>query len=187
MCAAPGGKTEHIAELMNLDGKIYAFDVNKRRIDRMKDLLRRTGTIDMVSIFLKDARKATKVLGKDVADRVLLDTPCTSSGTIHKNPELRWRLRESNILKSVKLQRELLEEASKLLKPQGYLLYSTCSLFPEENEENIKWFLERHENFELVDLPKDIGSRGLIPKTIRIWPHRDETIGFFYAKLKKVE
>ena len=119
-----------------------------------------------------------------MADKVMLDAPCTSDGTIAKNPELRWRLREKNIVKVVSLQRELIESAWRLLKPGGRLLYSTCSMLPEENEEVVEWFLARHGDAKLIPLNGPY-SGGILRGTMRAWPHRHKTIGFFYALIEK--
>ncbi|ASJ01080.1 RsmB/NOP family class I SAM-dependent RNA methyltransferase [Thermococcus gorgonarius] len=183
LAAAPGGKTAHMAELMNNEGRIYAFDVDRSRIKRMNEILRRTG-VEIAETIAADGRKAPEILGEGIADRVMLDAPCTSDGTIAKNPELRWRLLEKNIPKVVALQKELIESAWRLLKPGGRMLYSTCSMLPEENEEVVKWFLERHDNARLIPLngPYD---PGFLEGTMRAWPHRHRTIGFFYALVEK--
>ncbi|WP_048055439.1 RsmB/NOP family class I SAM-dependent RNA methyltransferase [Pyrococcus sp. NA2] len=183
LAAAPGGKTTHMAELMKNKGKIYAFDIDKMRMKRLKEFVQRMG-IKIVKPIIKDARKAPEIIGEEVADKVLLDAPCTSSGTIGKNPELRWRLREEKIKEMAELQRELLESAAKLVKPGGRLLYTTCSIFKEENEENIKWFLANHPEFKLVPLNSPYDP-GFLEGTMRAWPHRHSTIGFFYALLEK--
>ncbi|USS39914.1 RsmB/NOP family class I SAM-dependent RNA methyltransferase [Thermococcus aggregans] len=183
LAAAPGGKTSHMAELMKNEGKIYAFDIDPARIKRMKEVLRRTG-IEIAETIKADGRKAPDILGEEIADKILLDAPCTSDGTISKNPELRWRLREKNIPKVVQLQKELIESAWKLLKPGGRLLYSTCSMLPEENEEVVKWFLEKHKDAKLIPL-KGLYDPGFLEGTIRAWPHRHRTIGFFYALIEK--
>ena len=183
LAAAPGGKTAHMAELMNNRGKIYAFDVDRARIKRMKEILRRTG-VEIAETIRADGRKALEILGEGIADRVMLDAPCTSDGTIAKNPELRWRLREKNIPKVVDLQKELLESAWKLLKPGGRVLYSTCSMLREEDEEVVEWFLKRHRDARLVPL-KGPYDEGFLPGTMRAWPHRHRTIGFFYALMEK--
>ncbi len=183
LAAAPGGKTAHMAELMNNGGKIYAFDVDMARIKRMNEILKRTG-VRIAETIRADGRRAPEILGEGIADKVLLDAPCTSDGTIAKNPELRWRLREKNIPKVVSLQKELLESAWKLLKPGGRLLYSTCSMFSEENEGVVGWFLKGHGDARLVPLsgPYD---EGFLPGTMRAWPHRHKTIGFFYALVER--
>jgi len=183
LAAAPGGKTAHMAELMSNEGKIYAFDIDKARVKRMNEVLKRTG-VEIAETIRADGRKAVEILGEGIADRVMLDAPCTSDGTIAKNPELRWRLREKNVPKVVALQKELIESAWKLLKPGGRLLYSTCSMLPEENEEVVRWFLEGHGDAKLVPLSGPY-SPGFLPGTMRAWPHRHGTIGFFYALMEK--
>ena len=183
LAAAPGGKTAHMAELMDNEGKIYAFDIDKARVKRMNEVMKRTG-VEIAETIRADGRKAVEILGEGIADRVMLDAPCTSDGTIAKNPELRWRLREKNVSKVVALQKELIESAWKLLKPGGRLLYSTCSMLPEENEGVVKWFLEGHGDAKLIPLNGPY-SPGFLPGTMRAWPHRHGTIGFFYALMEK--
>ncbi len=184
LAAAPGGKTLHLADLMKNKGKIYAVDINEKRIERMKELLRRGG-VKIVDLFVMDGREAPERLGEETADRVLLDAPCTSSGTIQRNPELRWRLRsEEDILEFVEVQRELMEAGWRLLKPGGRMLYATCSIFREEDEENVDWFLKNHPEARLVPLEKPYDP-GFLPGTMRAWPHRHDTIGFFYALMEK--
>lgn len=183
LAAAPGGKTEHMAELMENNGRIIAFDINRERIKRMKKLLRRTG-IKIARIINEDSRKAPQIIGEGRADKVLLDAPCSSDGTLMKNPDLRWRLREEKVRDLSELQYQLLEAGWKILKKGGRLLYCTCSMLTEENEAVIKRFLEEHDDAELVRLswPYD---RGFLEGTRRSWPHRHKTIGFFYALIEK--
>ncbi len=186
MCAAPGGKTEHMGELMQNRGTIYAFDIDDKRIRRMKLLLKRTG-ITIVKIFREDVRKAPKILGEEIADKVLLDAPCTSSGTIAKNHELRWRIQEKKISEMSQLQLELLRTAIRLVKPGGRILYTTCSLFKEEDEEVVSKILKEFEGIiRLVPLQGPFDP-GFIPGTMRAWPHRHGTLGFFYALFEKVK
>ncbi len=186
LCAAPGGKTTHLAELMRNKGRIYAFDIDEARIKRMRMLLRRTGTGKIVKILIADAKKAPKILGEKIADKVLIDAPCSSTGTIAKNPELRWRIREDGLTEIVEEQRRLLEAAVKLLRPGGRLLYTVCSLLPEEGEENIKWALENLP-VKLIPLKAPYTPSKKLPGTMRSWPHIHDTIGFFYALLEREE
>jgi 16S rRNA (cytosine967-C5)-methyltransferase len=186
LAAAPGGKTEHMGELMRNEGVIHAFDIDKTRMKRLEELMRRTG-VTIVKTYVRDGREAPKVLGEEVADKVLVDPPCTSDGTLAKNPDLRWRMYEEEVPKQAQLQYELLKTAIKLVKPGGYILYTTCTLLPDENEEVIKKILNKEgSKIRLVPLngPYD---QGLIPGTMRVWPHKHNTIGFFYALLQKVE
>ena len=185
MCAAPGGKTTHLAEIMKNKGVIYAFDIDKPRIRRMRELIRRTG-VKIVRIFEEDVNNAPKILGEEVADKVMLDAPCTASGTIMKNPELRWRLRPEGISEIAQQQYKLLKTAIKLTKPGGKILYCTCSLFPEENEELISKILKEHRELKLVPI-KSPYFQGFLEGTMRAWPHKHGTVGFFYALLRKKE
>jgi len=183
LCAAPGGKTTHLAELMKNRGKIYAFDIDRRRIERMKELIKRTGA-SIVEVFIRDAREAPHILGKEIADKVLVDAPCTSDGTIMKNPELRWRIIESEVSKFAQLQYELLKAAVKLVRPGGHILYTTCSLLRNENEDVIEKLLRKERKIEVIPL-RNPYDEGFLPGTMRAWPHRHGTIGFFYALLRK--
>ena len=185
LCAAPGGKTEHMAELMRNKGVIYAFDIDKFRVRRMEELLGRAG-ISIVKIFVEDGRKAPKLIGSSVADKVLVDAPCTSDGTLMKNPDLRWRMHEDEVPKFAQIQYELLKAALKLVKPGGRVLYTTCSLLREECEDVIVRLLSKERGrIRIVGIngPYD---PGFVEGVMRAWPHRHETIGFFYALIEKV-
>ncbi len=184
LCAAPGGKTLHMAELMKNKGVIHAFDIDELRLKRMEELIEKCG-VRIVKIYKKDARKSVKILGKGIADKVLLDAPCTSDGTLMKNPELRWRIREDKIGELAELQYELLNVALDLLRPGGRVLYCTCSMFREENEEVVEKVLNERDDVKLVPL-SGYYSPGFLEGTIRAFPHRHKTIGFFYALLEKV-
>lgn len=186
LAAAPGGKTELMGELMQNEGIIHAFDIDKRRIRRMKELLRRTGVRNVV-IHAEDARKAPAILGKGVADKVLVDAPCTSDGTIMKNPDLRWRLMEGEVPKFAQLQYEMLKAALKLVKPGGLILYTTCSALKEEDEDVIERLLKKEgSKLELVEL-RGPYEPGFLEGTMRAWPHKHPTIGFFYALLRRIK
>ncbi len=185
LCAAPGGKTQHMAELMRNKGVIYAFDIDKVRMRRLKELMRRTG-IDIVETYLRDGREAPRVLGEGIADKVLVDAPCSADGTLMKNPDLRWRLMESEVRKLAQLQYELLKAALKLVKKGGRILYTTCSLLREEDEDVIMKLLRKEGNrIRVINIlgPYD---KGFIDGVMRAWPHKHGTIGFFYALLEKV-
>jgi 16S rRNA (cytosine967-C5)-methyltransferase len=184
LAAAPGGKTEHIAELMRNSGVIHAFDIDEARMRRLEELVKRAG-ITIVKTYLRDGREAPRVLGEEVADRVLVDAPCSSDGTLAKNPDLRWRLMRDDVPKLAQLQYELLKAAIKLVKPGGYILYTTCSLLREEDEDVVNKILEKEgRKVSLVPI-KGPYSEGFIPGTMRVWPHKHKTIGFFYALLLK--
>ena len=184
MCAAPGGKTTHLAELSGLQAKIVAIDIFVDRIKRIIELAERTGTSPAIMVVRSDSIYLGRLLRQRV-DRVLLDPPCTSTGAIAKHPEARWRLSEESILKHVGLQRRLLWEALEVLKPGGLLLYTVCSVIPDEGEQNIEWILSMRSDVELVPLQGPYDPSPLLPGTMRAWPHRHGTTGFFYALLRK--
>lgn len=187
LCAAPGGKTTHIGELMKNKGKILAVELYEDRARRLKMMISRCG-ITIAQVLVMDALDAPEVFGEEVADKVLLDPPCSSSGALIKSPEARWRFSDSVLEKLVSKQRELLLSAIKLVKPGGHLLYTTCSVFKEENEDNVSWLLENYGDcLELVDLTHPNLDPGLISGTLRTWPHKHETSGFFYALFRKAK
>ncbi len=151
LCSAPGGKAIHMAELMRNRGVIHAFDIDELRIKRMEELIERCG-VKIIKIYRMDARKALEVLGEGIADKVMLDAPCTSDGTLMKNPELRWRIREEKIQELAELQFELLNVGIDLLKPSGRILYCTCSMFKEENEDVVERVLRERRDVRLIPI-----------------------------------
>ncbi|HDD26830.1 MAG TPA: NOL1/NOP2/sun family putative RNA methylase [Acidilobales archaeon] len=186
LCAAPGGKTTHMAELMRNKGVIYAFDVDDLRLEQLRKNLRRTGTYKIVRVIKRDGREAPDLLGKGIADKVLVDAPCTSEGTIMKNQELRWRINRDDIIKLARLQKELLMAAIELTRPGGRILYTTCALLLEENECIVRNILSIFgDQVRLVPINGPY-SEGFIPGTMRAWPHRHKTIGFFYALFERI-
>ncbi len=171
MCAAPGGKTTHIAELMNNQGEIRAFDIHEHKIDLINAAAKRLG-IDIIKAEARDASvPASDFIGK--ADRVLLDAPCSGLGVIHSKPDIRWTRRESDIDELVKIQRKLLDVAAEYVKYGGILVYSTCTILKTENERQIDRFLEKHCDFKLVS-----------QKTLLT--HETGGSGFYIAKLVRV-
>ncbi|MEM1525897.1 MAG: RsmB/NOP family class I SAM-dependent RNA methyltransferase [Ignisphaera sp.] len=186
LCAAPGGKTMHIAELMRNQGIIYAFDVDEKRLRRMKKLLNRAG-VTIAKIHHMDGRKAPKLLGEEIADKILVDAPCSSTGTLAKNHELRWRVRYEKVEDIQTLQIELLDTAVRLIKPGGRILYTVCSVFKEEGEDVVKYILDKHQGaLTLVPIDKPFDP-GFLRGTMRSWPHRHGVNGFFYALLEKTK
>ncbi len=185
MCAAPGGKTTHLAEVSRNKATIVAIDLYPDRMARLLELAARTSTYVSILPLLGDARLAPSMLPRSSFDRVLLDPPCSSTGVLAKHPDARWRLNPDKLLELVELQRQLLEAAHRLLKVGGYLLYTTCSVTVPENEGNIKWFLAKHPCYEVVPLEGPYDPSPLLPGSMRAWPHRHGVSGFFFALLRK--
>ena len=191
MAAAPGSKTTQIAQLMKDKGVIVALDNDAMRLISLKNNVERLG-ITSVLAYKKDAR-FTYDLGIKF-DKILLDAPCSGNYCIEQNYFTKKTV--AGIEQRARLQKELLKSAYKSLKQDGILVYSTCSLEPEENELIIDWFLEKFEDMQLQETGLTIGDKGLtkvfdqelnkeIEKTRRFWPHKTKTQGFFIAKLHK--
>ncbi len=163
MCAAPGGKTTYIAQQMQKHGTIVACDSDEIKVERMKDNLRRLG-ITNVTVVICDAIELPERYSKGSFDRVLVDAPCSNTGVLRRRVEARWRLREEDFERLPNFQRKLLEVGSRMVKKEGVLIYSTCSIDRAENEEVAKYFLSEHEgfrlNFEETFFPEENGGDG---------------------------
>jgi 16S rRNA (cytosine967-C5)-methyltransferase len=184
VCAAPGAKTTYLAQLMENRGKIISVDYSKRRIRVWKRETERMG-VKIAQPMVADARKTLPL--NVSADLVILDPPCTSTGTFGKTPDAKWRLTKRSMLGMAKIQREMIEQCTEYVKKGGFLVYSTCSITVEENEMVIENFLKLHPEYKLVDTVPRIGLPGLrgLTKCQRLYPHVHECNGFFVAKLKK--
>ncbi|MFX1520915.1 MAG: NOL1/NOP2/sun family putative RNA methylase [Promethearchaeota archaeon] len=191
-CAAPGSKTTQLAALMENRGTIVANDINYNRIRALKFNIEKTGTLNTV-ITNWDLR----FFPKNEFDIILVDAPCSSEGTIRKNPTMLSKWTGKRIPGYANLQQQLIVKAFDLLKPSGYLVYSTCTFAPEENEGVVDWLLERRAaTLEQITIPRMKLMPGVLEwngttfnqelrKTIRIWPHHNDTDGFFLAKVRK--
>lgn len=185
MCSAPGGKTTHLAERMNNQGNILAVDIHETKLARIKENARRLG-ISIIQTKCLDARE----LGKhypEKADRVLADVPCSGLGVLRRRPDARWRKTESEINKLPTLQREILESAAHVLKPGGIVVYSTCTIEPQENEEVVQAFLETHKEFNLEMTGAYLPLKTSENHMVQFYPQRDGIDGFFMARLRKNE
>lgn len=168
VCCSPGGKTTHLAEYAET---VYAFDISKRRLGITMRNLIRMKVKDKVKLGLVDAVTGVKELN-DSADYVLVDAPCSALGTIRRNPDIKYNRIESDILKNAKMQRMMLKRASQYVRAGGVLLYSTCTVTREENEDQIRRFLKKNEDFYLVY------ERLLLPS-------EEGTDGFYFAVMEK--
>ena len=147
LCSAPGGKTTHIAENMKNSGHVSAFDIHKNKLSLIKENLNRIGITNTICEVM-DATVYSEDLFES-ADRVLMDVPCSGLGIIRKKPEIKWSKDISNMKGIIDIQRKIMDNASRYVKKGGVLVYSTCTLNKEENEENIQWFLESHPDFKI--------------------------------------
>lgn len=187
--AAPGGKTTHIAEKMNDKGRIIAVDLHKHKIKLIEEQQKRLD-LHIIDTFNSDARNIKDHYGQ-IFDRILLDVPCSGLGVIRRKPDLKWSKTEADIHKLQHIQGEILEAVSTLLKPGGVLVYSTCTLVQEENEQLIKSFINRHQEFKLDTSLPSLLSQELKEKVdasdgmIQILPQHFHTDGFFISRLVK--
>ena len=144
LCCAPGGKTTHIGELLNNTGKVLAFDLYPQKLELVRENAERLG-ITNIDLGEMDATKLNvNLIG--LADRVLIDVPCSGIGIIRKKPEIKWTKKRSEIKELVEIQRQIMDNAWEYLKKDGVMVYSTCTVNKEENQENITWFLNKHKD-----------------------------------------
>lgn len=179
-CGAPGGKSLHMAELMGDDGTVWSCDRTPSRTKKIQQNINRSG-LSAVRPLLCDSRNQPSFAGR--ADRVLLDVPCSGLGTLNRHADARWRQNPESVTGLVTLQRELLSHASTWVKPGGVLVYSTCTLHPDENEAQIQWFLSEHSGWRIEPPAADFGVSASPEGWVKVWPHRQQMDGFFMAKL----
>lgn len=188
MCAAPGGKSTHLAQLMTDQGQVVATDLNARRIRRIRESADRLGIACILPV-TGDAL-APGYLQDRQFDRVLLDAPCSGLGVIRRNPEAKWRLTPAELTRCAARQRLLIDAAAALIKPGGVLVYATCSTAVEEDEAVIADFISRHPQFVVengAQLFPDWADLFDSAGNLRVWPHRHGTDGFFAVRLKRID
>jgi 16S rRNA C967 or C1407 C5-methylase (RsmB/RsmF family) len=183
LCAAPGGKTATLAQLMKNRGRIISVDYSQNRMVSWQMETERLG-VGIASPLIGDASS----LGLNAEfDLVIVDPPCTGTGILDRNPLMKWHLSPKLVQKFTLLQSRILEESSKYTRPGGRLLYCTCSLTLEENELVLSRFLSGHTDFETRPVLREYGSPGLRGQSNcrRFYPHRDKTAGYFIARLER--
>jgi len=184
-CAGAGGKTLAIAAGMNNKGRVVAMDVLDSRLDRSAQRLRRAGVHNVERRSIVDNAKWLK-RQKGNFDRVLVDAPCTGTGTWRRNPDGRWTLQPEDLAELVPKQSDILDQASRLVKPGGRLVYATCSVLPAENERQIEAFVERHTDFAVTPIAElDLPSELAAGPYLRLSPLKHGTDGFFGAVLTR--
>jgi 16S rRNA (cytosine967-C5)-methyltransferase len=185
-CAAPGGKTTHIAELMQDQGVIWGCDRQVTRLKKVQENATRL-QIHAIQIHAEDSRNLPQFIGQ--GDRVLIDAPCSGLGTLHRHADARWRQSPASVQALAQLQTELLNQAATWVKPQGTLVYATCTLHPDENEAVIDRFLQASPQWRII--PPEPGHLAHPFATERGWlkvlPHQQNMDGFFIVRLRQVE
>jgi 16S rRNA (cytosine967-C5)-methyltransferase len=185
LCAAPGSKSSHIAALTEDTAWVVACDIHPHRLATLNATCRRLGVGSIDAVALDAAGEMPIAERAEKFDRVLIDAPCSGTGTLRRNPEIKWRLAPDDIPRLADLQFSLLERGAQMLASGGRLVYSTCSIEREENEDVIRRFIETGPPFRTLQ-PK--AHSGLITPEgfVRTFPHRHGTDGFFAAALEKI-
>lgn len=186
-CSAPGGKATHIAQLMKNMGVIVAGDIHKHKLKLVDDTALRLG-INIIKSEIRDAAVPDERYEKTF-DRVLLDAPCTGLGIIRRKPDIKWAREAKDVDSICALQKDMIKAVSRSVKPDGALIYCTCTVLPEENEEIVMGFLENNPEFRGDDiapyLPPGIAvhAKGFM---LQIYPNQDGMDGFFIARLQRI-
>ena len=170
-CSSPGGKTTYMAELMNNQGVIKAWDIHEHRVKLVNDAAKRLD----IKIIQTEVKDATVYEEKyfEYFDKILLDVPCLGIGVLKRKPDIKWKRKREDIEEISKIQKSILENCSKYLKNNGELVYSTCSILKQENDEIIQEFLKNHKNFEILQQKHIYQS--------------EKTDGFFICKVQKIQ
>jgi 16S rRNA (cytosine967-C5)-methyltransferase len=188
-CAGAGGKALMLGALMQSHGRVYAFDVSARRLARLKPRLKRSGLSNLHPYVIRNENdiKVKRLAAK--IDRVLVDAPCSGLGTLRRNPDLKWRQSPEAVEELKCKQAAILTAAAGLVKPGGRLVYATCSLLPEENQERVNGFLAAHPEFTLLHCGEILRSQRIDLDTglyLQLWPHIHGTDGFFAAAMTRM-
>lgn len=186
MCAAPGGKTTHIAELMGDSGQIVAFELYEHRVKLINGLTKRLG-IKIIETCQNDATIFDENFVNSF-DKVLADVPCSGLGVIRKKPDIKWNTKEEDIEELTKIQYKILENAAKYVKQNGIIVYSTCTNIDKENVDLIHKFIAENKEFSIekvVNIPEEFKTGLTIDGMLELSPHRENCDGFFICILKK--
>jgi 16S rRNA (cytosine967-C5)-methyltransferase len=185
-CAAPGGKTMAIAARLQGEGTIHAVDVKEERTGLVEESAEAQGATDVITTETAELQEVAVRDDAPQADRVLLDVPCSGLGVLAKRADLRWQRSPEDLDELMALQDDLLDAAAKMVTPGGVLVYSTCTIEPEENEARVEAFLDRHPDFSVESaadfVPEDVVSENGYLTTL---PHRNRTDGAFAARLRR--
>lgn len=187
-CAAPGGKTTHIAELLGADGKVISVDIHPHKVKLIEDQVERLG-LSNVETFVSDSRKLGEHFKPETFDRILVDAPCSGFGVIRRKPDIKYSKNNDDIVKLAEIQVSILNTVANLLKNQGTLIYSTCTIDQEENSEVVNKFLAINKEFKLDETLKKRVPERLQPFVkdgqVQILPNYFGTDGFFIASFRK--
>ncbi|MCW5626812.1 MAG: RsmB/NOP family class I SAM-dependent RNA methyltransferase, partial [Burkholderiales bacterium] len=187
-CAGAGGKTLALGALMRSEGRLYAFDTSERRLTNFKPRLKRSGLSNVHPQLISSESdvRVKRLAGK--IDRVLVDAPCSGTGTVRRNPDLKWRMNPEAVAELTTKQTAILRAAARLVKPGGRLVYATCSLLDAENEGVVDVFLADHPDWTRQDAPALLRAQGVAVEgegDLRLSPLQHLTDGFYAAVLER--
>jgi 16S rRNA (cytosine967-C5)-methyltransferase len=187
-CAGAGGKTLALGASMRNTGRLYAFDVSEKRLAKLKPRLARSGLSNVHPVQIAHERdaKIKRLAGK--IDRVLVDAPCSGLGTLRRNPDVKWRQQPQSIVELQAKQEAILNGAARLVKGGGRLVYATCSLLNEENEQIAEQFLAAHPDFVLLPMAQVLAEQKIaldMDDYLKLLPHKHQTDGFFAAVFER--
>lgn len=188
-CAGAGGKSLAMGALMRNTGRIYAFDVSEKRLQNLGARLKRSGLSNLHSQLISGENDARLKRLNGKFDRVLVDAPCSGLGTLRRNPDLKWRQTPQDIAELTAKQSSILNRAARLVKGGGRLIYATCSLLQEENEQIAEKFLAEHPDFAQVNADEVLGQQQIALNTgkyLKLFPHLHQTDGFFAAVFERI-
>ena len=181
-CAAPGGKTTHLAALTGNRSEITALDKYSQRVDLINRGAERLGCLG-IDARCWDLAETPDFIAPETCHRILVDAPCSGLGVLRRNPESRWSRRPADIKELAALQLTILGKVAPLLKPGGILLYATCSVFKAENSQQIQQFVELHQDVDVSEINAEWGRN--LNYGQQILPGEEDMDGFFYASLRK--
>lgn len=188
LCAGAGGKTLALGALMRNTGRLYAFDVSEKRLNNLGKRLKRSGLSNLNAQVINNENDLKLKRLNAKFDRVLVDAPCSGLGTLRRNPDLKWRQTEQDVIELNQKQTNILARAAKLVKAGGRVVYATCSLLKEENEAIAEAFLNAHPDFVLIPANEVLAQQQInldTGKYLNLLPHLHGTDGFFAAVFEK--
>ena len=188
LCAGAGGKTLALGALMRNTGRLYAFDVSEKRLNNLGKRLKRSGLSNLNAQVINNENDLKLKRLNAKFDRVLVDAPCSGLGTLRRNPDLKWRQTEQDVIELNQKQTNILARAAKLVKAGGRVVYATCSLLKEENEVIAEAFLSAHPEFVLIPANEVLAQQQInldTGKYLNLLPHLHGTDGFFAAVFEK--
>ncbi|NLW23164.1 MAG: 16S rRNA (cytosine(967)-C(5))-methyltransferase RsmB [Tissierellia bacterium] len=187
LCSAPGGKATHLAQLMNNKGKIISRDIYNHKLDLIEENVTRLG-IDIIDTEIFDATELDSNLVEKV-DYCIIDAPCSGLGIIRRRPEIKWNRKEEDIKDLIQIQRRILNNAKHYIKPGGRIIYSTCTINPDENINLINEFVGENRELKLIGFEELLSCNEKMETAnkgyVQLFPHLHGTDGFFIAKIEK--